>query len=224
VYKRKGRVNARDLEDAISSSDREKRIMTRARTSLLRIATAFALLSAMLAVSASSDAARAPAGFVVHASPRPMPPIAFKNGRHDARSLADFRGKIVLLNIWATWCTPCRHEMPTLDRLQAELGGADFEVVALSVDREGRRVVGEFYHELGLWQLNTYVDPSGTAPRELKTMGIPTTLLIGRDGKELGRLLGPAEWDSPAMIAFFRSYVDGSRPPSSPTTTAQNDP
>jgi thiol-disulfide isomerase/thioredoxin len=198
--------------------------MTSARGGFLGMAAAVALVLPAIAMSAPSGEAQAPEGFIVHASPRPVPPIAFKNLQGDPMSLADFRGKVVLLNIWATWCTPCRREMPTLDRLQAELGGPDFEVVALSVDRQGRRVVGEFYHELGLWQLGIYLDPSGEAPRALKALGIPTTLLIDRQGREVGRLLGPAEWDSPAMVAFFRGYVERSEPSAPATTSARNGP
>ena len=123
-------------------------------------------------------------------------------------SLTDFRGKVVLLTIWATWCAPCRREMPTLERLQAELGGPDFEVVALSIDRKGLPVVKEFYEELGLQQLGMYVDASGKASRELSALGVPTTLLIDRESNEIGRLAGPAEWDSPEMVSFIRGYIE----------------
>jgi thiol-disulfide isomerase/thioredoxin len=152
-------------------------------------------------------AAEPPAGFALHESPQPVPDLQFEDGQGTTLSLADFRGRVVLLNIWATWCAPCRREMPTLDRLQAELGGPDFEVVALSIDRQGRRVVADFYEELGLRQLGIYLDPSGKAPRELNALGIPTTLLIDREGKEVGRLLGPAEWDSPEMADFIRGQI-----------------
>jgi thiol-disulfide isomerase/thioredoxin len=152
--------------------------------------------------------AQAPTGFAVHDSPRPVPEIQFENGQGEALSLADFRGKIVLLNIWATWCAPCRREMPTLERLQIELGGADFEVVALSLDRKGLPVVKEFYEELGLQELAMYVDESGAAQRALNALGLPTTLLLDRDGNEIGRLLGPAEWDSPEMVSFIRGYIE----------------
>src|ERR671910_703928 len=98
--------------------------------------------------------------------------------------------------------------MPTLERLQAELGGPDFEVVALSIDRKGLPVVKEFYEELGLRELGMYVDASAKASRELSALGVPTTLLIDRDGTELGRLAGPAEWDSPEMVSFIRGYIE----------------
>jgi thiol-disulfide isomerase/thioredoxin len=122
-------------------------------------------------------------------------------------SLADFRGKQVLLNIWATWCGPCREEMPTLDRLQARMGGPDFEVVALSIDREGVDVVRDFYAEIELKALGIYVDTSTMAPVILNVFGIPTTLLLDRNGRELGRYLGPAEWDDEATVSVIRDQL-----------------
>jgi thiol-disulfide isomerase/thioredoxin len=182
--------------------------MTGSQGCLPKLVPAVAIALLPFAVSIQPAGAAQPlAGFAVHESPRPLPEIQFENGQGESMSLAEFRGKVVLLNIWATWCTPCRREMPTLDRLQAELGGPDFEVVALSVDRQGLWVVGEFYRELGLRQLAIYVDRSGDAPRELNALGIPTTLLIDRDGNEVGRLLGPAEWDTPEMVAFIRGQI-----------------
>lgn len=157
-----------------------------------------------------------PAKFVVHAAPRPLPTITFWNGDGKTLRIADFRGRVVLLNIWATWCGPCRHEMPTLDRLQAALGGPDFEVVALSIDRAGSKVVEEFYAEIGIKHLALYIDFFGKASSELKAVGLPTTLLIDRKGHEIGRLVGPAEWDTPEMLAFLRRYVSkktGNFPP-----------
>lgn len=182
--------------------------MTGAPNCLLKLAAAVATALAVLAIPTQPVAAQAPAGFVVHESPRPLAEIRFENGQGEAMSLVDFRGKVVLLNIWATWCAPCRREMPTLEGLQAELGGPDFEVVALSIDRKGLPVVKEFYEELGLQELGMYVDASGKASRELRALGVPITLLIDREGNELGRLAGPAEWDSPEMVAFIRGYIE----------------
>jgi thiol-disulfide isomerase/thioredoxin len=182
--------------------------MTGDRGCLSKLVPAVAMALLPLAVSIQPAGAQAPAGFAVHESPRPLPDIQFENGEGDAISLADFRGKVVLLNIWATWCAPCRREMPTLERLQAELGGSDFEVVALSIDRNGLPVVKEFYEELGLQELGMYVDASAKASRELSALGVPTTLLIDREGSELGRLAGPAEWDSPEMVGFIRGYIE----------------
>src|SRR3546814_1814786 len=102
-------------------------------------------------------------------------------------TLKAFDGRFVLLNIWATWCVPCREEMPSLDRLQAGLGGPDFVVVPLSIDREGLPAVKAFYEELGLKALGIYVDQSGRASGKLGAAGIPTTLLVDREGREIGR-------------------------------------
>jgi thiol-disulfide isomerase/thioredoxin len=137
-----------------------------------------------------------------------MPEIRFEDGEGNENTLADFRGRTVLLNVWATWCVPCREEMPTLDRLQAELGGPGFEVVALSIDRAGPDAVREFYSEIGIENLALHIDPSARAMFALGVVGLPTTILIDREGNELGRLVGPAEWDSPEMTEFMRSTID----------------
>ena len=139
--------------------------------------------------------------------PRPLPELRFADGDGRDLTLGDFRGRLVLLNIWATWCVPCRKEMPTLDRLQAKLGGPDFEVIALSIDRQGLAAVKPFYAELGLKALRIYLDASGKATQALTTVGVPTTLLIDQEGREIGRVLGPAEWDSPEVEAVIRRYL-----------------
>jgi len=144
-------------------------------------------------------------------APRPLPELRFVDGDGRSRTIADFRGRLVLLNLWATWCVPCRIEMPTLDRLQAMLGSPDFEVVALSIDRKGQPAVKAFYGELGLKALHVYVDPDAKAARVLDVLGIPTTLLVDRMGREIGRVIGPAEWDSPEVVKLLRRYQE---PPS----------
>jgi thiol-disulfide isomerase/thioredoxin len=148
-----------------------------------------------------------PAQMSLHDTPQVMPGFQFEDGSGQPLTLADFAGKVVLLNIWATWCIPCREEMPTLDRLQTELGSLDFEVVALSIDRGGVDAVRKFYGEIGIERLAIYIDSSGNAATELGVVGLPTTLLIDRQGREIGRLVGPAEWDSPEMVGFLRSRL-----------------
>jgi thiol-disulfide isomerase/thioredoxin len=145
--------------------------------------------------------------FVMHEAPQPLAEIIFDDGNGRARTLADFKGRTVLLNIWATWCVPCREEMPTLDALEAELGGPGFEVVALSVDRAGPEVVRRFYAEIGIQHLSLYIDASMQASFDLGAPGLPTTLLIDGEGRELGRLIGPAEWDTPEMVAFLKNHL-----------------
>ncbi len=156
-------------------------------------------------------ATEAPSNFAMHESPTPMLEIRFDDGEGNGRTLADFRGKVVLLNVWATWCVPCRQEMPTLDRLQAELGGPDFEVLALSIDRAGPDAVRKFYSEIGIEDLALHIDPSAKAMFALGVVGLPTTILIDREGNELGRLVGPAEWASPEMTEFMRSTINQDR-------------
>jgi len=147
--------------------------------------------------------------FMRWSTPRDLPTLPFKGEADKALSLADFRGKVVLLNIWATWCPPCREEMPSLDRLNAKRGGADFEVVALSIDRD-TALVESFYEEFGIETLRGYFDPSAQAPNLLRAPGVPTTLLIDRNGREIGRALGPAAWDGEQVEALIDRALQGS--------------
>ncbi len=136
------------------------------------------------------------AAFVFKASPEVLPPIKFLDARGSERSLAEFKGKTVLLNLWATWCAPCRKEMPALERLQQELGSGSFEVVAISVDRTGVEGARKFLDSIKTEKLTLFADPTLRVSSELRAVGMPTTLLIDRVGREIGRLVGPAEWDS----------------------------
>ena len=143
------------------------------------------------------------AAFTAHAEPEALPAVTFKDADGNDHNLADWRGKVVLLNLWATWCAPCRHEMPALDALKSELGGKDFDVVALATDRGGFDKPRKFWTDTGIRALGLYLD-TGDATHVLGVIGMPTTLLVGRDGREIGRLIGPAEWASPegkALIA-----------------------
>ena len=147
--------------------------------------------------------------FVTQATPAPMPALSFVDADGKARSLDDFKGKVVLLNLWATWCGPCVEEMPALDRLQARLGDDGFTVLALAMDKQGRSLVEPFLAKLGVKTLAMYLDTSGNATRALKARGLPTTFLIDREGREIGRLEGAAAWDSDAAAAFLRFWRDG---------------
>jgi thiol-disulfide isomerase/thioredoxin len=147
---------------------------------------------------------------------RPLADLRFVDASGAPRTLRDFRGRVVLLNLWATWCTPCREEMPALDRLQAALGGPDFEVLALSLDRGGIPAVKSFYDELKLKALRIYVDPDGDALGKLGGLGIPLTVLIDREGRELWRVVGPREWDQPAQVRRIRDHLG------SPATEAKD--
>ena len=141
--------------------------------------------------------------------PRSLPELLFQNANGKALALTDFSGKLVLLNVWATWCTPCRKEMPALDRLQQQLGGPGFEVVALSIDRGGAAAVQAFYEELDIRALSVYVDRTSEAASKLGAIGIPTTILVDREGRELWRKVGPAEWDGAEALELLRRYMGG---------------
>jgi thiol-disulfide isomerase/thioredoxin len=184
---------------------------------------AIALLGAMalgmpLATAQSALAGAPPAGrphaldqnpfaSMTDTSPRPLPNLSFIDGKGAPRNLAQFRGQLVLLNVWATWCPPCRREMPTLERLQAQLGGPDFEVVALSIDQGGRAAVDSFFDEINVQALKVYVDPTTAVRNDLALTAFPTTLLIDRQGREIGRYTGGANWDSPEVLATLRKYL-----------------
>lgn len=172
---------------------------------------AVALLLLLLAIGQEAAAGSLPENFVLLDEPRELAAASFGDGDGRAVSLTDFAGRVVLLNVWATWCGPCRHEMPMLDDLQARLGGEDFEVVALSIDRAGLAPVRDFFAELKLGNLRLYIDETGAAARAIGVFGLPTTLLIDRRGRELGRLVGPAAWNAPEVISYLRSMVERSR-------------
>ena len=152
----------------------------------------------------------APGGplLAAHAAPRPMPELAFEDDKGRKRALSEFRGKVVLLNIWATWCVPCREEMPALDRLQQKLGGPGFEVLALSIDSGGAPAVRRFYDEIGIRSLAIYVDPAIRATSSLHVVGVPTSLLADRQGREIARHAGPAQWDTPEAARAIARYME----------------
>jgi thiol-disulfide isomerase/thioredoxin len=144
---------------------------------------------------------------IVHPTPRATPKSPFTDGNGAAHRLADFRGRFLLLNFWATWCLPCVAEMPALDRLQAALGGTDFTVIPISQDHQGRSVVAPFYRRLGLTHLTVYLDDQTRLARAFEVRYLPTTVLIDRRGQEVARLVGDAEWDSPEAIELLRRFM-----------------
>lgn len=142
----------------------------------------------------------------LHRQARALPPLRFADGSGEAASLADFRGRVLLLNVWATWCTPCREEMPALDRLQAKLGGPDFRVVALSIDPEGS-VVRDFFREVGIQHLQPYMDAYRETAAAVGLTVVPLTLLIDREGREIARKLGAAAWDHPTLVEQIQAQL-----------------
>jgi thiol-disulfide isomerase/thioredoxin len=153
------------------------------------------------------------AGVVVADAPRAVPELSFTDAQGTPKTLKDFAGKTVLLNIWATWCAPCRHEMPALDQLQGELGGERFEVVAVSIDTQDPQKARDFLTELKVQHLGFYADPKADVFQKLKmagrAVGLPTSLLIDGSGCEIGYLPGPAEWASEDGKALIRAALGG---------------
>ncbi len=147
------------------------------------------------------------APLVVRAKPLDLPDFTVTFGEGGTKSLKDFTGKVVLLNIWATWCVPCREEMPALDALETRLGGKDFAVVAVNIDKGGSEKAASFLKETGATHLPLYTDPTGKLFATLKAVGMPTTLIIDRAGKEIARLVGPADWASPEAIAVIEAAM-----------------
>jgi thiol-disulfide isomerase/thioredoxin len=147
--------------------------------------------------------------FIVRLPPRPLPPVMVTDGGGGKIDVLDeLRGKFVLLNVWATWCVPCRREMPTLDRLQERLGGTDFQVVAVSIDKGAAEAVRKFYDRLGIRRLSVRVAVnSDELLAALGAYGVPTTLLVDRQSREIGRLVGSANWDSTEMIDFLKMRI-----------------
>jgi thiol-disulfide isomerase/thioredoxin len=145
--------------------------------------------------------------FVLKTPPAPLPDVRFVNGEGKEASLKDFAGKVVLLNLWATWCAPCREEMPALDRLQKELGSDKFQVVALAVDKAGLDGARKFLTENKIEGLELYADPTARVGTELKAIGMPTSILIDAQGREIGRLIGPAAWDSPEAKRLIEAFL-----------------
>ena len=138
------------------------------------------------------------AGFRTASNPADLGGLTFKDTDGADVTLAGLGDQMLLVNLWATWCVPCRTEMPALDRLEADLGGPDFHVVPINLDNVERGHA--FYEEIGLSDLGFYSDDTNTVFADLKkrglALGLPTTILVDANGCEIGSLQGPAEWDS----------------------------
>jgi thiol-disulfide isomerase/thioredoxin len=147
------------------------------------------------------------AKFQLAKAQKPLPDLAFNDADDKPLTLADYKGKIVLLNFWATWCGPCVKEMPSLDRLQAEMGKERFVVLPLSLDGPTRQKVAPFYEDKKLSHLGVYFDKGRKAMQALDISILPTSILVDAQGREIGRLEGEADWDKPEALALMKSAV-----------------
>lgn len=188
-----------------------------------RIASGFvpaaALVAAIVAISAflaSAEAAPCSAkaareaglsGYVPKDEPKPVPETPFYDLDGNEHTIADWRGRGVVLNFWATWCAPCVEEMPALDALNARLADDAIDVVTIDGDRDGAKVVPEFFEKNGIETLPALIDRGMAFVRAAEVQGLPTTLLVDADGAEVGAVLGAAEWDDPAIVDFVRQCL-----------------
>jgi thiol-disulfide isomerase/thioredoxin len=145
---------------------------------------------------------------VVHDQPRDRIAETFRDLHGNPVTLADYSGKVVLLNIWATWCPPCRAEMPAIDRLAGAMEGDDFAVIALSTDRGGVERVAEFFKDIQVENLKVMHDRTNDVARQAGVLGLPVTLILDRQGREIARMLGDADWDSPDARALLRRIIE----------------
>lgn len=149
---------------------------------------------------------------VLHDEARPPIEETFHDAEGAELSVADFAGKVVLVNLWATWCAPCRAEMPSIDRLAGEMESDDLAVMALSTDRFGAERVQKFFDEIGVENLAVYQDKRSEVARAAGAIGLPITLILDREGHEVARLTGDAAWDSAEAKAFLTRLVELTAP------------
>jgi thiol-disulfide isomerase/thioredoxin len=153
------------------------------------------------------------AAMAIAENPLRLPDLAFRDLSGAERRLSDWRGRTVLLNLWATWCIPCRKEMPALDGLEGTLGGARFEVVAVNIDTRDSVKPHAWLEDVGVNRLAYYADQSARVFQDLKligrAIGLPTTVLVDPAGCEIGTAAGPAEWASPDAVKLVRAALGG---------------
>ncbi|MCA1775309.1 MAG: TlpA family protein disulfide reductase [Loktanella sp.] len=143
----------------------------------------------------------------VHSEPVASSDVAFTSEDGDEMTLADFGGKVVVLNMWATWCAPCREEMPHLSALQETMGGDAFEVVTVATGRNPRPAMETFFAEIGVDNLPLHTDLRQELSRSLGVLGLPVTLILDREGQEIARLQGDADWSSDSAMAIINAVI-----------------
>jgi thiol-disulfide isomerase/thioredoxin len=188
-------------------------VLVPSRRSLIATAPALAAATLIQAGLPARPAMAAPHGLNrLREGEAALPEISFTNAEGRAHTLADFAGRGLVINLWATWCPPCVAEMPALDRLAAALERENIVVLPLSSDRGGLAVVQPFYERVGLRRLGIWLDARGAATRALGARGLPTTLIVDRGGRERARLEGDAAWDAPEFIAAIRRLTGRAAP------------
>src|SRR5437764_6864204 len=172
-----------------------------------RFATVVLALLVALSVASAAEEQKIKLGeFIPATPPQPAPEVSFEDLDGKPASLVDFRGKLLVVNLWATWCEPCLREMPSLERLQSKLDGK-LVVAAVSEDRGGAKIVEPFVGKLGLEKVKIYLDPKSAVGHAFEVRGLPTSIVIGSDGKVLGRVEGAAEWDASKMLDALKRLL-----------------
>lgn len=182
------------------------------------LALALMAIPAMVSAQVSQDIAEcaevctageqpAQAGRWIEESPRTLLDFRFADGAGRPVSLSDFRGRIVVLTLWASWCVPCRAELPALDRLQAALDGSGISIVALSVDQKDMAGIERVYDRLGVRHLAKYADSTEESSRSIGPVGLPTTLIIDGGGREIGRVEGDPQWDAARIVGKLKALA-----------------
>ncbi len=146
---------------------------------------------------------------IFHAQPQPVSTAAFKSETGATMTLADLRGKYTLVNFWATWCAPCRKEMPSLNALQKEFGGPDFQVVTIATGRNSEAGIRRFFQEYGIDALPRHTDISQDLARSMAVLGLPISVILDPQGREIARLRGDADWHSPSARRIFAALIGG---------------
>ncbi len=145
---------------------------------------------------------------VFHSAPMPGSEVAFTSDTGSEMTLAAFDGQYVVLNFWATWCAPCRKEMPHLSALQQQLGGDKMQVVTVATGRNPRPAMERFFAEIGVDNLPLHTDPRQALARNMGVLGLPVTLILDRDGQEIARMQGDADWSSESAVAIMQALID----------------
>jgi thiol-disulfide isomerase/thioredoxin len=143
-----------------------------------------------------------------HTAAKAVPAVYFATADGDQKQLSDFQGKVVLLNFWATWCAPCRIEMPMLSELQTEFGGKNFEVVTIATGRNAPGALKRFFDKAGIENLPRHRDIKQQLARKMAILGLPITVILNRQGKEIARLRGDADWSSDSAKSIISALIE----------------